>query len=333
MQSFHEHLSVIDGLVVSNFNRGVFEDMKRGGLTAANCTCCIWEGFEKTAQNISKWKKFLRDNSDILLQIYDIGDIARAKSTRRVGVILGWQNSSGYGDDLNNVYLFKELGVNIVQLTYNTANPVGSGCYESRDSGLTDFGRDLVDTMNAAGVLIDLSHVGPLTSAEAIAHSKKPVAYTHTLPAALKDHPRNKTDEQLRAIAAGGGFVGVTMFPAFLDDDKASTIDTYIRAVEHVINVIGEEQVGVGTDITQGHGEDFFTWINSDKGNGRKLVDFKNATALNGFETLDKFPELTAAMERRGWPSSRIERVMGQNWIRLLGEVWTGYGRNALAAA
>ncbi|TKV70792.1 dipeptidase [Rhizobium sp. AU243] len=332
MNSLHTKLNVVDGLVVSNFNRDVFEDMQRGGLTAANCTCCIWEGFEQTVQNVSQWKKFLRENSDILLQVYDVNDIARAKASGRVGIILGWQNSSGYGDDLSNVYLFKELGVSIVQLTYNTANAVGSGCYETRDTGLTDFGRDLIDTMNAAGVLIDLSHVGKLTCVEAIAHSRQPVAYTHTLPAALRDHPRNKTDDQLRAIAEKGGFVGVTMFPAFLDEDKASTIETYIRAIEHVISVIGEEQLGIGTDITQGHSADFFKWINSDKGNGRKLVDFKNATALNGFETLDKFPSLTAAMDRRGWSTSRIERVMGENWIRLLGEVWKGYRLNKVAA-
>lgn len=332
MQSLHAQLNVVDGLVVSNINRDVFENMHKGGLTAANCTCCIWEDFEQTVKNISRWKKLLRENSDILLQVYDVDDISRAKSSGRVGVILGWQNSSGYGDDLNNVYLFKELGVNIVQLTYNTANSVGSGCYESRDTGLTDFGRDLIDTMNNAGVLIDLSHVGKLTSAEAIAYSKKPVAYTHTLPAALKNHPRNKTDEQLRAIAEKGGFVGVTMFPAFLADDKDSTIDTYVRAIEYVINVIGEQRVGVGTDITQGHNDDFFKWINNDKGTGRKLVDFKNAINLNGFETLDKFPVLTTAMEKRGWSTGRIERVMGENWLRLLGEVWTAYRPNVVAA-
>lgn len=322
METSHQSLTVVDGLLVANFNREIFEGMRRGGVSAANCTCCIWEGFEKTAENVAHWKRTLRDNADIVSQIYDVEDIASARRESKVGIILGWQNSTGYGDDLDNVWLFKELGVNIVQLTYNTANAVGSGCYESRDTGLTDFGRDLIHAMNEAGVLIDLSHCGVSTSADAVAASKKPVAYSHVLPSALRDHPRNKSDDQLRAIAEKGGFVGVTLFPAYLDEDKASTLDTYIRAIEHVIGVAGEEQVGVGTDLTQGHGEAFFDWITRDKGRGRSLVDYNGAIELAGFETIDRFPSLTKAMVARGWTSGRIERVMGQNWIRLFEEVW-----------
>lgn len=322
MESLHSQLNVVDGLLVANFDRGIFEDMQKGGITAANCTCCIWEGLDKTLENVSRWKAFFRENSDILTQIYNVADITRAKENGRTGVILGWQNSTGYGDDLNNVYLFKELGVNIVQLTYNTANSVGSGCYESRDNGITDFGRDLIDTMNDAGVLVDLSHCGPLTSAETIAHSKKPVAYTHVLPAALRSHPRNKTDDQLRAIATKGGFIGVTLFPAYLDEDKASTVDTFVRAIEHVIKIAGVDHVGISTDLTQGHGDKFFDWITRDKGRGRALVNYHGAIELHGFETVDKFPAVTEVMQKRGWSTNQIEKVMGTNWMRLFKEVW-----------
>jgi membrane dipeptidase len=170
--------------------------------------------------------------------------------------------------------LFKELGVGVVQLAYNTANSVGSGCYESHDGGLTDFGREVVYEMNRVGMLIDLSHVGAKTSEDAIHASKRPVAYSHCCPAALKDHPRNKTDAQLRQIADNGGFVGVTMFPPFLPRGAQSTIDDYLDVIDYTINVVGEEQVGIGTDFTQGHGESFFHYITHDKGRYRKLVDF-----------------------------------------------------------
>src|SRR5262249_4223048 len=148
--------------------------------------------------------------------VHKTSDIQRAKEEGKVGIILGWQNTSGIEDQLGYLQLFKELGVHVMQLTYNTQNLVGTGCYESRDSGLSDFGREVVDEMNRVGILVDLSHVGPKTSGEAILYSKKPVAFTHCCPAGLKKHPRNKTDEQLKLIADRGGFVGVTMYPWFL---------------------------------------------------------------------------------------------------------------------
>jgi membrane dipeptidase len=318
----HSRATIFDGLVVSNFNRRILEDMRAGGITAANCTCCIWEGFEATMLNVARWKRLIADNADLVTQVYDVADIEQAKAAGKVGIVLGWQNTSGYGDDLDTVPLFAELGVKIVQLTYNTANSVGDGCYESTDRGLTDFGRDLIGAMNKAGVLVDLSHVGPNSARDAITTSKKPVAYSHCAPAGLKDHPRNKSDEQIRFIAERGGFVGVTMFPAFLGRGAASTVEDYVEAIEYVINLAGEEQVGIGTDMTQEQPPEFFRWITHDKGNGRKLVDFGQALELGGFGRLRDFPNLTAAMERRGWSADRIERVLGRNWVNLLAQVW-----------
>jgi membrane dipeptidase len=322
--STHDRSVIVDGLVISNFTRRVLEDMHAGGITVANCTCSIWEGFEPTMRNVARWLKRLADNADILMPVHGVDDILKAKQAGKVGIVLGWQNTTGYGDDLDYVALYARLGVRIVQLTYNTANMVASGCYESQDRGLTDFGHDLVAAMNASGVLIDLSHVGARSARETILASKKPVAYTHCAPSALKIHPRNKSDDELRFIAEHGGFVGVTMFPAFLAAGKGATVDDYIAAIEHVIGVVGEDQVGLGTDLTQEQPPEFFGWINRDKGEGRKLVDFGEALELGGFTRSSDFPNITAAMERRGWKDDRIERVLGRNWMRLLGDVWGG---------
>ncbi len=322
MTAIHQKAIIVDGLVISNFTRQVLEDMHAGGITAANCTCSIWEGFEPTMRNVATWLRSFEDNADIIMQVHDTADILKAKAAGKVGIVLGWQNTSGYGDNLDNVRLFAKLGVRVAQLTYNTANLVGSGCYESVDRGLTDFGRDLIGAMNDAGVLVDLSHVAKDTARDAIAASKKPVAYTHCAPAGLKKHQRNKSDAELRLIADKGGFVGVTMFPAFLARGKGASVEDYIEAVEYTINLIGEEQVGLGTDLTQEQPPSFFTWINRDKGEGRKLVDFGEALELEGFRRSSEFPNITAAMERRGWKADRIERVLGQNWLRLLREVW-----------
>jgi len=180
------------------------------------------------------------------------------------------------------------------------------------------LGREVVAEMNRLGMLCDLSHVGPKTSEDVILASKQRVAYSHCLPAGLKQHARNKTDEQLRFIAERGGFVGVTMFPPFLRRGTQATVEDYVEAIEYVLNLCGEDQVGIGTDFTQGYGREFFDWITHDKGNGRRLTDFGEVINPEGLRTIGDMPNLTAAMERRGWPESRIVKIMGGNWVNLL---------------
>ena len=116
-ESLHQNSIVIDGLVISNWSRDVFEQMHRGGLTAANCTCSIWEGFNDTMANIARWKKDLTDNADILMQVHGAADIRRAKEDGKVGIILGWQNTFAIEQNLDHLRLFRDLGVRVIQLT------------------------------------------------------------------------------------------------------------------------------------------------------------------------------------------------------------------------
>lgn len=318
----HDRSIVIDGLIISDFGRPVFEDMRRGGLTAANCTCCVWENFTETMRNVMRWKAHLCEHADLITQIYTTADIQAAKEAGKTGIILGWQNITGIEDQIGYLGLFRELGVGIIQMAYNTQNLVGTGCYERRDGGLSDFGHDVLAEMNRLGILADLSHVGPKTSEDVILASRQRVAYSHCLPAGLKAHPRNKSDEQLRFIAERDGFVGVTMFPPFLKRGPNSTVDDYVEAIEYVLNLCGEDKVGIGTDFTQGYSRQFFDWITHDKGYGRRLTDFGEVINPEGLRTIGEWPNLTAVMERRGWPSARIERVIGGNWFALLRDVW-----------
>ena len=313
----------IDGLVIARYSRAVFEDMRKGGITAANCTCCVWHDFRATMANVAQWKRWFHEHSDVITQVHSAADIRRAKQESRVGIILGWQNTSGIDDDISNLILFRDLGVRVVQLTYNTQNLVGSGCWESRDGGLSDFGRDVVDEMNRLRILIDLSHVGPRTSDDAIRHSKAPVAYTHCCPM-LKQHPRNKTDEQLRTIANAGGFVSFASYTPFLAKGDDSTLDDCIAAMDYLINLAGEESVGIGTDWVQDQDIGFFHYLSADKGRGRPTTKpyAKVPPMPKGLETLGDFGNFIPAMERAGWSETRIRRVLGENWLRFLGDVW-----------
>jgi membrane dipeptidase len=172
-EQLHKDSIVFDGLVVAEWGKEVFGDMHKGGLTAANCTCSIWENFRDTMDNIRLFKRMINENKNILTQIYTSEDIRQAKIDGKLGICLGWQNTSGIEDRIENLELFRELGVGIMQMTYNTQNFVGSGCYESKDGGLSDFGKEVVTEMNNLGILCDLSHVGPNTSRDVIKHSKE----------------------------------------------------------------------------------------------------------------------------------------------------------------
>ena len=320
--TLHDDLVIVDGLIIARWSHDVFADMHRGGLTAANCSCLVWEDFRGAMDNIAEWKAWFRIHEDIILQVHATTDIFRAREEGKVGIMLGWQNTSGIEDRIEYLELFKALGVGVMQLTYNTQNLCGGGCYESRDGGLSDFGRDVVDEMNRVGIVCDLSHVGPETSTDVIRHSKMPVAFTHCLPAGLKAHPRNKTDEQLKLIVDNSGFVGVTMYPWFLARGNESTVDDYVVAIEYVLNLVGENQVGIGTDFTQDQGRGFLEWLARDKGYGRFVFDVGDEVFPDGIETIGDMPNLTLAMERRGWSEIRIRKVMGENWIRFLADVW-----------
>jgi membrane dipeptidase len=321
MNKLHDESVIIDGLIIAKWEKAVFEDMRRGGLTAANCTVSVWEGFNDTVANIADMKSLIRQNSELVSLVRSTEDILAAKRTGKTGIILGFQNAHAFEDNLGYIEAFADMGVRVVQLCYNTQNLVGTGCYE-RDGGLSGFGREVIAEMNRVGIMVDLSHVGGATSEEAILASSKPVCYSHCLPSGLKEHPRNKSDEQLRFIADRGGFIGVTMFPPFLKRGIEATVDDYVEAIDYVINLVGEDCVGIGTDFTQGYDKGFFDWITHDKGRYRQLTNFGRIINPEGIRTIGEFPNLTEAMERAGWTGTRISKVMGGNWVNTFREVW-----------
>ena len=317
----HDKAIVIDGLICAKWNRELFEDMAKGKLTAANCTVSFWENFEGTVRNVVEMNQLIETNSDLLTKVYTTKDIHRAKAEGKTGVMMGFQNAHAFEDQIGYVQIFKDLGVGIVQMCYNTQNLVGTGCYE-RDGGLSGFGREIVAEMNRVGMLCDLSHVGPNTAKEVILESTKPVAYSHCLPSGLKEHPRNRSDEELKFIADHGGFVGVTMFTPFLRAGVNATIEDYVEAIRYIYNIVGEDAIGIGTDFTQGHGEDFFEYLTHDKGYARRLTRFGEIINPKGIRTVGEFPNLTEALLKGGFSERQVCKIMGENWVSLLENVW-----------
>ncbi len=319
---------VFDGLNVSNWDSPeVYRSLDAGRVTGINATIAIWEGFAQTMDNLAAWVHRFETRADTLVQARSAGDILQAKEQGKTGVVLGWQNASPIENDLDRLALFHALGVRIVQITYNERNLVGNGCYERSDDGLSMFGQDVVREMNRLGMLIDLSHVGDRTTLEAAELSDQPVACTHANARAFFEHPRNKTDEALRLIAERGGVIGANAFPPFLRNGFDSTMQDYADAIEDLIERVGIDHVGIGTDYTQAQPKAFFDWIFSQQGTKRRDVSDgypENLLHPKGMETPDSLDSVAAELLLRGYSEADAAKLLGGNWLRLFGQVWGG---------
>ncbi|WP_037078590.1 dipeptidase [Neorhizobium vignae] len=325
-KKLHEDAIIVDGLQTCQWSRSIFEEMRAGGLTAVNVSSLLWENFREGIGYVSEWKRFLRENDDILRPVRTVADIHAAKAENKTGIIIGWQNTSPLEDKLDYVEIFKDLGVGIMQLTYNTQNYSGAGYLEEVDSGLTGFGKEVLAEMNRVGVLCDLSHVGDKTTADVIAQSKSPVCISHILPRALKDVKRNKPDELFVACAQKGGIIGVSLFAPGLAAGNDATVDDYLDAMAYIIDLVGEDHVGIGTDFSLDRPRpgSWLLWANKDKGTARTLTEFGSVkiSKPKGIERMTELPNLTTRMLARGWSEDLVLKLLGKNWLRVLGKAW-----------
>ena len=323
-KQLHERSIVIDGLNVSRWGEeAVYRHLHEGGLTAINATVAVWEGTQGTLRNIARFYKDLETYSRYIRQVTCLEDIRKAKEESRVGIIFGFQNSSPIEDDLDLVEVFHRLGVRAIQITYNDLNLVGAGCYERQDVGLSQFGVDLVAEMNRLGMVVDLSHVGHRTTMDAIETSEDPVWFSHTNPKRLCDHPRNKTDEEVKALVAKGGIVGANSFPTFLARGYDSTLEDVLDVVDYWVDLVGIDSVGIGLDFTELHTKEWFNWLMAGKLKGSTVFPLPYPIPLPaGLARADEMPNLTAGLVGRGYSEEDVQKIMGLNVFRLFERVW-----------
>ena len=318
----HQESIIIDGLNASWFpDPRALQHLHEGGVTAVNATIAAWHGPLETLDLFSAVLPLFERHSDIIMQVESVADIGRAKESGRVGMILGFQDTAPIADNPSLLSVYHKLGVRIIQLTYNHENLVGYGCQAPEDGGLTDFGREVVAEMNRLGILVDVSHCGPRTTLEAIEASATPIAITHANPLALVDMPRNKSDEAVRALAERGGVIGAVQFPAMVTRQFPATVETYVDVIDHMVNGAGIDHVGLGPD--------FMEFMPAEvaaaalKGLSPEAIkQFSAIPPMQDFETAAQFPNVTAALLRRGYTLEDVQKIMGGNWLRLYGEVW-----------
>ncbi len=327
VQSLYDRSVVIDALNISNWESpGVYDSLHNGEVTAINATIAVWENYRECMDNVVAWlHRFERDER--LVQATSVRDILSAKEEGKVGVVLGWQNASPIENDLNRLAMFYALGVRVIQLTYNERNLLGNGCYERSDDGLSNFGVDAVREINRLGILIDLSHVGDRTTLEAADLSEHPVACTHANARSFFGHVRNKTDDALKLIAGKGGVIGANAFPPFMPNGFRSTLEDFIDAIDDLVERVGIDHVGIGTDFTQDQPKSFFDWLFSQQGTKPRERPLPYPDPLvhpEGMETPDKFANIAVRLGQRGYTHDDITKVMGGNWLRVFSQVWGG---------
>lgn len=225
---------------------------KNSGITIAAPTIgsvVAEESYQSSLTGLARLNAGINKHADRVLLISKFSDIEKAKRDSKIGILPNFQNSTAIGTDLSRLDLFYGLGVRQIQLTHNLRNWVGDGCTERTQAGLSHFGVDLVKRMNELGIIVDVGHSGYQTTLDAIEVSSKPIVFSHTNCMALCKHPRNKTDEQIKALAAKGGVIGISNFNWFVSDNPSSTLEDLLDHFDYAIKLVGSDHVGMGSDF------------------------------------------------------------------------------------
>jgi len=269
------------------------------------------------------WRARVVEHPDKLMLALSAQDFLTANEQNKTAVILNFQNATMLEGNADNVEALHALGMRSFQLTYNARNRLGDGCLERTNAGLSDFGLVVVQRMNELGVMVDLSHCGRQTTLDGIAFSNKPVAMTHTFCDAVRpDHPRSKTDQQIRACAEKGGVTGIAALGYFIGPDPGgeTTIEHYADHVEHAVSVAGYEHVALSTDFPP---QGIAPWATREEWYEPRLESFKPSYEVRWppwipeLDTPDRFRNVIEILDRRGWNEDQLERLLGQNWLRL----------------
>jgi membrane dipeptidase len=288
--------------------------------------------FEASVRDIAETDRLIRDHAADVAKILTVADIRRAKADGRIGLLYGFQNGAMMGEDAGRIDIFADLGVRVFQLTYNPSNQLGDGSMAPGNRGLTPFGREVIARLNDRRVMVDLSHSGEQTCLEAAKVSRAPISINHTGCRALVDLPRNKTDAELRLVAERGGFVGIYFMP-FLNASGHARAEDVVAHIDHAVNVCGEDHVGIGTDgdVTQIDDLDAYRQQLADEIAKRRAAGISAAGErpdtypfVVDLRGPDQFRKLARLLAAKGYPSRRVEKIMGRNFLRYAEAIWGG---------
>jgi membrane dipeptidase len=322
---------LVDGLL--HRGNGWNSRLEASRLAAVNVTVADFlADFDGVCTEIAEWRRLSEAHPDRLYRIEDVADLEAVGHDGRTGIVFGLQNSAPVAADLDRLEVLWQLGIRVLQLTYNHANAIGDGCLEPRNAGLTVLGRRHIERCNATGLLVDVSHAAERTALDAVEASAVPVVATHVNRAAVVPNPRNLGDEALRAIAAAGGVVGITPYgPLLWDGGARPNASTFVEHVVGMVELLGENAVGIGTDFHALVDTEPLGWMLQRAvdqfpeifGDYVKTFGGTAADRLpEGMTGIEAWPGIPAWLSEAGLSEQAVRKVCGENWLRAFGTAW-----------
>jgi len=310
----------IDNLQYCNWSREIFQINREAKLDAVHATIVYHEDYDELLLEIKKWQKLAENNSDLIFLANNSTDIEKAKKLNKTAVFFGFQNCSPIEDDISLVEKVHQLGCRFMQLTYNNQSLLATGCYEINDSGVTNFGREVIREMNRVGIVIDMSHSAEKSSLDAIEISEKPIAITHANPSFWHPAKRNKSNDLLKALNDSNGMLGLSLYPHHLHNNSKCTLESFCEMVAKTAEIMDVKNIGIGSDLCLNQPDKVVEWMRN--GTWTKTKNYgegsKNKPGFpdqpSWFKDARGFDNIDSGLRKIGFSEADVNGILGNNW-------------------
>ena len=311
----------IDNLQYCKWSREVFEINREAGLDAVHVTVVYHEDFDEFNSRVNEWNIYFKENSDLIFLGKSYKDIEKAKTEKKTAIFFGFQNCSPIEDDIGLVEKVYDLGCRFMQLTYNNQSLLATGCFENIDSGVTNFGKEVIKEMNRLGLVIDMSHSAEKSTIDAINISQKPIAITHANPAFWHAAKRNKSNELLKILSENDGMLGLSLYPHHLKDGTNCSLESFCEMAAKTADLMGVEKIGIGSDLCLNQPDTVVEWMRN--GTWAKAKNYGEGTKNNSgfpkqpdwFTDARGFSNLESGLSKVGFNKNEINGILGDNWF------------------
>ena len=284
-------------------------------------TVVYHEDFDEFNSRVNEWNTYFKENSDLIFLGKSYKDIEKAKTEKKTAIFFGFQNCSPIEDDIGLVEKVYDLGCRFMQLTYNNQSLLATGCFENIDSGVTNFGKEVIKEMNRLGLVIDMSHSAEKSTIDAINISQKPIAITHANPAFWHAAKRNKSDELLKILSKNDGMLGLSLYPHHLKDGTNCSLESFCEMAAKTADLMGVEKIGIGSDLCLNQPDTVVEWMRN--GTWAKAKNYGEGTKKNSgfpkqpdwFTDARGFSNLESGLSKVGFNKNEINGILGDNWF------------------
>ena len=311
----------IDNLQYCKWSREIFQINREAGLDAVHVTVVYHEDYDEFLKRIDEWNKFFEENADLIFLGKNYKDIEKANKEKKTAIFFGFQNCSPIEDDINLVEKVHEHGCRFMQLTYNNQSLLATGCYEKNDSGVTNFGKEVIKEMNKVGIVVDMSHSAEKSTLDAIEISEKPIAITHANPSFWYKAKRNKSNDLLKTLADSGGMLGLSLYAHHLKDSTDCKLESFCEMVAKTSDLIGIKNIGIGSDLCLNQPDAVVEWMRN--GTWTKFKNYGEGSKTkpgfpkqpNWFVDARGFNNLEKGLKKVGFNNNEVNDILGNNWF------------------